>query len=207
MRDDFSREVKLALAHRAGMICSNPHCNASTSGPQDDEAKALNIGVAAHISAASPGGARYDETLTAEQRYSASNGLWLCQNCAKLVDNDETAYPAQVLRAWKTIREHEALRSIGQTSPRSQETERQRMVRKIVESKEKVVMLIQTVAGREAVMMGTSRPWAGIGVRIADCNEFFLIVKGDGFDRSIPMDKVRLGWDSQRDTLEILVEH
>jgi hypothetical protein len=32
------------------------------------------------------------------------------------------------------------------------------------------------------------------------------MINGDGFDRSYPMDKVKLGWDAQRDKLEIVVE-
>jgi hypothetical protein len=105
-RDDyFPEEVKRVLANRAANVCSNPRCGATTSGPQEDPTKALNIGVAAHITAASPGGARYDESLTAEQRKDARNGIWLCQNCAKLVDNDETQFPVEYLRAWKTMRD------------------------------------------------------------------------------------------------------
>lgn len=77
MRDDFPEDVKRTLAGRAAQICSNPDCQTITSGPQDDPTKALNIGVAAHITAASPGGARYDDSLTSEQRRSALNGIWL----------------------------------------------------------------------------------------------------------------------------------
>ena len=59
MRDDFKADVKDLLAKRVGMRCSNPNCRRPTSGPQDAPEKALNIGVAAHIAAASKGGPRY----------------------------------------------------------------------------------------------------------------------------------------------------
>lgn len=52
---------------------------------------ATNAGVAAHITAASPGGARYDAALTPEARADIGNGIWLCQNHARLIDNDELA--------------------------------------------------------------------------------------------------------------------
>jgi hypothetical protein len=52
MRDDFAEQVKRTLAARVGNLCSNPDCQALTSGPQDDPTKVLNVGVAAHISAA-----------------------------------------------------------------------------------------------------------------------------------------------------------
>jgi hypothetical protein len=108
-RDDFSSQVKDLLAKRVGYRCSNPDCRKSTSGPQVDPAKSINIGVAAHLTAASQGGPRYDPTLTPEDRKSESNGVWLCQNCAKLIDSDVTRYPLEVLRGWKTVAEHQAL--------------------------------------------------------------------------------------------------
>jgi hypothetical protein len=72
----------------------------------------VNIGVAAHITAASPGGPRFDPDLTTEQRQSADNGIWLCQNCAKLVDNDTTRYSVDTLRCWKRRAEESALAEI-----------------------------------------------------------------------------------------------
>ena len=106
VRDDFTVEVKRALVARVANACSNPDCRAVTSGPQDDPNKALNVGVAAHITAAAPGGPRYNETLATEQRCHPNNGIWLCQNCAKLVDNDPVQFPEALLRAWKTVAEY-----------------------------------------------------------------------------------------------------
>ncbi len=116
MADDFSEPVKRALASRVGNLCSNPDCRALTSGPQENPAKALNIGVAAHITAASPGGPRYDPELLPEERSSPSNGLWLCQNCAKLIDNDPTRFAADLLKSWKETAETEARNRIGKTA-------------------------------------------------------------------------------------------
>ena len=103
MRDDFTEEVKRTLAARVGNHCSNPGCRALTSGPQVDPGKALNVGVAAHITAAAPAGPRYNPLLLSQERCHADNGIWLCQTCAKLVDNDPSQFPAHVLRAWKAI--------------------------------------------------------------------------------------------------------
>lgn len=64
------------------------------------------------MKAASRGGPRYDASLTPEQRQDADNGIWLCQNCAKLVDNDQTRYPVEVLRDWKTRAEASALAEV-----------------------------------------------------------------------------------------------
>jgi hypothetical protein len=107
--------TKDALAKRVAFKCSNPKCGRETSGPQA-ERKVINIGVAAHISGASPGGPRYDASLSPEERTSIANGIWLCQNCAKLVDNDTERYTVVVLEAWKKAAEqaaHQALERVN----------------------------------------------------------------------------------------------
>jgi hypothetical protein len=75
---------------------------------------AVNIGVAAHISAASPGGARYEEDLSDEQRADSSNGIWLCQTCAKLIDNDTIRFNRAVLEGWKRAAERSAAVALTQ---------------------------------------------------------------------------------------------
>lgn len=108
MRDNFTMKAKDALARRAGMRCSNPECRKPTSGPHKTQEKAVNIGVACHIAAASPGGPRYKNTITNEARKSIDNGIWLCQNCSKLIDSDEHHFTAEVLLEWKRIAEESA---------------------------------------------------------------------------------------------------
>jgi tetratricopeptide (TPR) repeat protein len=108
MRDDFDARTKETLARRVGYRCSNPGCRQLTSGPQEDPTKAVNIGVAAHITAASEGGPRYDPGLSAEERRSVDNGIWLCQNCAKLIDSDVRQYTPELLREWKRQAEQRA---------------------------------------------------------------------------------------------------
>jgi hypothetical protein len=119
MRDDFPMAVKETLARRVGVRCSNPQCRKPTSGPQEDPSQAVNIGVAAHITAASPGGPRYDSSLSPEERRSTTNAIWLCQNCAKLVDNDENRYPIDILRDWKTQSEEGARQALETNPPSS----------------------------------------------------------------------------------------
>ena len=116
-RDEFTIGVKRILANRVGVRCSNPDCQRGTSGPNTDPEQSVNIGVAAHITAAAPGGPRYDAGLTEEERKSAQNGIWLCQNCAKLIDNDPDGYPSELLREWKRGAEERAFASVsGATS-------------------------------------------------------------------------------------------
>ncbi len=111
-RDDFSKQTLDLLAKRVGIRCSNPTCRKLTTGPRSESQHIVNIGVGAHITAASPGGPRYDSNLSPEQRESLGNGIWLCQNCAKLVDNDPTRYTIETLRTWKSQAERAALAEI-----------------------------------------------------------------------------------------------
>ncbi len=119
MRDDFDQKSKGILARRVGHRCSNPNCRELTSGPQKDPAKAINIGVAAHITAASPGGARYNSKLSSDERKSIDNGIWLWQKCAKSVDNDERRYTADLLADWKKFSEQAAQLEVENLSPPS----------------------------------------------------------------------------------------
>ncbi len=111
-RDDFPNAVKEALAKRVGFRCSNLGCGQPTSGPQVDSGKAINVGVAAHITAASPGGPRFNPSQTRRQRRSIENGIWICQTCAKLIDNDPIRYSRELLENWKRTAEAAALRAL-----------------------------------------------------------------------------------------------
>jgi hypothetical protein len=101
VRDDFTSPIKTKIAKRAGYLCSNPHCRRLTVGAARGHDGSQNIGVIAHITAASPGGARYDPNLTLDQRSGADNGLLLCQVHAHLVDHDEKTFTVEILRKWK----------------------------------------------------------------------------------------------------------
>ena len=107
-RDDFTQAVKRTMMERVGMRCSNPDCWQLTGGPNEDPSKSSSIGVAAHITAAAPGGPRFDPGLSREERRSISNGIWLCQNCAHLIDTDERTYTTGLLNEWKKLSEQAA---------------------------------------------------------------------------------------------------
>ena len=112
MRDDFPQKTKEILARRVGLRCSNPKCRRLTSGPHATSGKSVNVGVAAHVTAASLGGPRYDASLNAKERMSVNNGIWLCQTCAKLVDSDSVKFTKEVLLNWKETAEHLAASEI-----------------------------------------------------------------------------------------------
>jgi len=106
-RDDFSKATTEILAKRVGYLCSNPQCRQLTIGANEKQDKATSIGIAAHITAASPGGPRYDESLTPEQRSHIYNGIWLCSKCATLIDKDSQKYIKEMLIKWKIGAEDE----------------------------------------------------------------------------------------------------
>ena len=106
-RDDFTKLTIEILAKRVGYLCSNPACRKHTVGPNKQEDKATLIGVAAHIKAASPGGPRYDLSMTETERKDINNGIWLCANCATLIDKDKTTFPVELLIKWKESSENE----------------------------------------------------------------------------------------------------
>lgn len=103
---DFSGQTVNSLAKRSAQICSNPGCRKPTSGPHSDDSRAVVIGQAAHIRGARPRAAQFDHEMTDEQRAVPSNGIWLCNVCAKLIDSDPTRFPVDLLYEWK--KQHEA---------------------------------------------------------------------------------------------------
>ena len=101
------RTAGQALGSPGGETVKRPHQGHLVAIPEV-RGEAVNIGVAAHITAASTGGPRFNPNLTSEQRSAINNGIWLCQSCAKLIDNDEQRFATNVLATWKTSAELQA---------------------------------------------------------------------------------------------------
>lgn len=105
-RDDFTELIKRVLAFRANHRCSFQGCRIPTCGPSEESnGDFVNIGVAAHIHAAAPGGPRYLKAMTPSERSAVDNGIWLCQTHSRLVDGDIAAFTPDVLRAMKVAHE------------------------------------------------------------------------------------------------------
>ena len=206
MRDDFSDEVKRTLANRVANVCSNPDRRAVTSGPQVDSTKALNVGVAAHITSASVGGPRFNPSLTSEQRSHADNGVWLCQNCAKLIDNDVARFSETLLRAWKTIAEDRTLNAIGKTAQVHPESESERKRRAISPHVGEVITYSQVNTGRAVAMLGLiSSSSAAI---VLDCTDYYVRVWSppgvlNGWERSVPLENITINFDAKNNCLEL----
>ena len=106
--DAFVDAVICATAGRVADCCSNPNCRMLTSGPHNDRRKSLTLGLAIPIAAAAAAGRRYDRSLPDHEYGAPDNAIWLCRNCATLIDNDVVLYSASVLRTWKRAAEERA---------------------------------------------------------------------------------------------------
>lgn len=113
--NEFPAAVKRDLEGRVNGRCSRPDCRKYTRGPRV-EGGTVSLGDAAHITAASEGGARYDSTLTPEQRRAIDNGIWLCKDHAWEVDHDAVRYPVEILYEWKRQAEADAHADFGRRS-------------------------------------------------------------------------------------------
>ncbi len=116
-KDDFPKTVIRSLRERVGFQCSHPDCRVPTSGPGEGELEVAHFGRASHITAASRGGPRYDETLTSAERRSINNAIWLCANHADEIDDRESRYRPELLREWKRHAEAEADAEKGKPRP------------------------------------------------------------------------------------------
>jgi hypothetical protein len=72
----------------------------------------VNLGEAAHITAAASGGPRFDPNMSSADRKSSENGIWMCRHHARLIDADSGEYSATSLRQWKQVAEATAYREL-----------------------------------------------------------------------------------------------
>ncbi|MEV4199433.1 hypothetical protein [Micromonospora globbae] len=110
-RADFSAATRRLIAQRAGFQCSVLNCGRLTIGPGPGTSDVIDIGMAAHIYAASSGGPRGTGGLSVAERSSAENGIWCCYDHGKAIDSDNgSLFSVAELRAWKRL--HEARKSL-----------------------------------------------------------------------------------------------
>jgi hypothetical protein len=103
---DFSAATRKIIAERAGYQCSVLNCGRLTVGPGSGKHQVLNVGMAAHIYAASTGGPRGTGGLSAAERSEPENGIWCCYSHGKAIDSDNgKVISATQLKAWKRLHE------------------------------------------------------------------------------------------------------
>src|ERR1019366_8599186 len=119
-RDDFLEQTKRWVGLRAGHQCSFTGCTQRTVGPSFESPTGItNVGDAAHICAAAPGGRRYVESMSPEERSHINNAIWCCALHARLIDRDKTVYTIEVLRQMKHDREAASAEEVRHSSKQS----------------------------------------------------------------------------------------
>ena len=104
----ISNKIHKAIWGRSASRCAFPSCRKLLSEEYDGALNPTLVGEVCHISAARPGGERYDPAITNEERNSFNNLILLCRNHHKEIDdpeNGERLFPCSTLLAMKT--EHE----------------------------------------------------------------------------------------------------
>lgn len=105
-RENFAAPIRRLIAERAGHQCSFPTCTRRTVGPAASTQATSSSGVAAHIFAASPGGPRGQGGLSADELAQPENGIWLCGDHGKIIDNNTgTDYAPETLLSYKALQE------------------------------------------------------------------------------------------------------
>ena len=105
-RINFTETTKEVIRRRAGYRCCK--CDKTLVGPGATTSDFVELGQCAHIYAAKTTGPRGQSHLTDEQLKSPENGLYLCNDCHKLVDGKlrEKKYRAEQLLQIKAIHEY-----------------------------------------------------------------------------------------------------
>ena len=97
--------TKVLLAFRSGDRCAFPRCERMLSA-DGEQSNPVVTGEAAHIAGEKLGAARYDESMSDEQRNHYNNLIYLCGDHHTQIDKQAGEFPVDRLHRLKT--EHEA---------------------------------------------------------------------------------------------------
>lgn len=101
---NFSKNTMITLYKRAGEHCCI--CKKITTKPHSDPEKFHNLGEAAHICGIKDApNLRFNEKLSLKELKSSRNGIWLCQTCHHIIDNDEKTFTVEKLNEIKSSHE------------------------------------------------------------------------------------------------------
>ena len=103
--NDFSECIKRLAGRSVGFRCCFPGCNRLLISKKENSDEILNTAEYAHIIAASPGGPRYDSSVSSDDIKSYDNCIVLCATHHHVIDNNPNNYPSKKLKDWKSIAE------------------------------------------------------------------------------------------------------
>lgn len=96
--------TRIILALRSGGVCAFPKCGKHLTYDASVGADTY-VGEAAHICGEKPGAARYESTMTDEQRDSVHNLIYLCTDHHTIIDKVEADWPVSALLKLKDAHE------------------------------------------------------------------------------------------------------
>lgn len=99
-RKAIPRSVEKVLFSQSGNQCSYPGCPTELTIEKSD-GTSTSTGVIAHICAVSPGGPRFDHSMSESDVNSEANLVLLCPEHHTLVDTDVNGHPVVLLRRYK----------------------------------------------------------------------------------------------------------
>lgn len=106
-----SYSTKVLLAFRSGDRCAFPDCPRQLTVDAPSGEGPTLLGEAAHIAGEQEMAARYDPTMTDEQRNHYNNLIYLCRDHHTQIDKQHTHFTVDALRQLKT--QHEAKVRVG----------------------------------------------------------------------------------------------
>jgi hypothetical protein len=154
---DFSDRVIRDLRERVAFMCSNPLCRRLTVKAAFERNVPVRSGKAAHIFSAGKTGPRSKEDMDDKECSGFDNGIWLCDTCARTIDDDESKYPPNLLQKWKMEAE-EYVRGLV-----TQDT-RLRQLQTMLSPTLSALRLLTAVPGPGVSVDQTFEPPGGIGI-------------------------------------------
>lgn len=103
--------TKVLLAFRSGGVCAFPKCGKHLTYESKSGADTY-VAEAAHIRGEKPSAARYDISMTDEERDSVHNLIYMCTDHHTIIDKVETDWPVADLLALKTAHEAQVRQAI-----------------------------------------------------------------------------------------------
>ncbi len=100
-----SYPTKLLLAFRSGDQCAFPACERALTVNSPSGSNPVITGEAAHIAGENSSAARYDASMTDEQRDNYGNLIYLCGDHHTQIDKQETDFPIENLLKMKSKHE------------------------------------------------------------------------------------------------------
>lgn len=99
-----SYPTKIILAMRSGGVCAFPACGKHLTY-EATHGHDTYVGEAAHIRGEKPTAARYDASMTDEERDRVDNLIYMCTDHHTIIDKVEADWPAATLQALKETHE------------------------------------------------------------------------------------------------------